>query len=254
MFRQKVKQYDADIKRDRITLPLAKKVASDYKELNRSGDISTHAYFEKETLHRNIEGQLASNIAQRESYIAQTKRDAWDAIIEKEKNISIVQRDLMRHREIALTHRLVAPSSGTVQQLSLYTVGGVAAAAQPLMNIVPDGNEFEIEAYIANKDIGFVENGQIAQVKVEAFDYTKYGTIPGKVVQISSDSFSDEKKNTVYAVKVFLDRTALEADGVRKKLTAGMAVTVDIKTGERRIIEYLLSPIAKTIREATNER
>jgi hemolysin D len=254
MFRQRVNQYDAEIKRDRMTLPLARKVAADYKELNRFGDASTHAYFEKETLHRNIEGQLASNIAQRESYITQTKRDAWDAIIEKEKNISSVQKDLMRYREIALTHRLVAPISGIVQQLSLYTVGGVTAATQPIMNIVPDSNEFEIEAFIANKDIGFVEKGQTAQVKVEAFDYTKYGTVPGKVAHISPDSLLDEKKNTVYAIKVLLDRTALEAEGVRKKLAAGMAVTVEIKTGERRIIEYLLSPIAKTIREATNER
>lgn len=254
MFRQKINQYDAEIKRDQVTLPLARKVASDYKQLNRYGDASTHAYFEKETLHRNIEGQLASNIAQRESYVAQTKRDAWDAIIEKEKNITVVQKDLMRYREVALTNRLVAPISGTVQQLNLYTVGGVAAGAQPLMSIVPDSNDFEIEATIANKDIGFIEKGQTAQVKVEAFDYTKYGTIPAKVVHISSDSLLDENKNTVYSVKVLLDQTALEAEGFRKKLSAGMTVTVEIKTGERRIIEYLLSPISKTIHEAINER
>ena len=254
MFRQKLAQYDAEILRDKKTLPVAKDLASSYRVMHANGDVSHHAYLEKEVVYRNLEGQLASMIAQRGVYVAQTKRDAWDAIIEIEKTILDTKSDANRFRSISSTLKLRAPVNGTVQQLNVHTIQGVAAAAQPLMLIAPDSAGIEIEALVANKDIGFIQSGQAASVKVDAFDYTKFGTIPAKVISISADAILDEKKQASYAVKVILDRNFVNAEGVQKKLTAGMTVSVEIKTGERRLIQYLLSPVVKMAREAMNER
>lgn len=254
MFRQKLAQYDAEIVRDTKTLPAAKELVAAYQKLDLSGDISRHAYLEKFVAYRNLEGQLASLIAQRAFYIAQTKREAWDAIVDAEKTIAMTKNDAVRFNSISSTLKLRTPVNGTVQQMTVHTINGVAAGAQPLMSIVPEGNDIEVTAYVANKDIGFVQKGQHAYVKVEAFDYTKFGTVPAKVVLISSDVVLDEGKQPAYAVTVLLDQQSINAEGMRKKLAAGMSVTVEIKTGERRLIEYLLSPIVKSVSEAMHER
>jgi hemolysin D len=254
MFRQKLAQYDAEILRDKKTLPVAKELATAYRVMYKNGDVSHHAYLEKEVAYRNLEGQLASMIAQRGVYVAQTKRDAWDAIIEIEKSILDTKSDANRFSSISSTLTLKAPVNGTVQQLNVHTVNGVAPAAQPLMLIAPESAGIEIEALVANKDIGFIQSGQAAFVKVDAFDYTKFGTIPAKVIWISADAILDEKKQASYAVKVVLDRNFVNVEGVQKKLTAGMTVSVEIKTGERRLVEYLLSPVVKIARESMNER
>jgi hemolysin D len=150
--------------------------------------------------------------------------------------------------------RLTAPVAGSVQQLAVHTVGGVVTPAQALLVIVPGDNPLEIEAFVENKDIGFVRTGQTAEVKVETFPFTKYGTLPGKVVQVSSDAIQDEKRGLVYAARVKLDKATLDVDGKTVNLTPGMAVTVEIKTGKRRIIEYFLSPLMQYKAESLRER
>ena len=92
---------------------------------------------------------------------------------------------------------LNAPVAGTVQQLAIHTVGGVVTAAQPLMVIVPADQPVEVEAMLENKDVGFVRIGQEVEVKIDAFDYTKYGTVPARVVHVSRDAIQDEKKGLV---------------------------------------------------------
>ncbi|WP_429557386.1 HlyD family efflux transporter periplasmic adaptor subunit [Paraburkholderia youngii] len=111
--------------------------------------------------------------------------------------------------------KLVAPVDGTVQQLAVHTVGGVIQAAQPLMKIVPTKSkvEVEVEAFIENKDVGFIREGQSAVVKIDAFEYIKYGTVAARVTHVSHDAIKDEKRGLIYSVRVTLDRSTMEIDG-----------------------------------------
>lgn len=136
----------------------------------------------------------------------------------------------------------------------MHTLGGVVQAAQPIMQIVPSQGPLEVEAFIENKDKGFVRAGQSAAVKVDTFEYTKYGTLPGKVTHVSQDAIPDEKRGLIYAVKVLLDETTLDVEGEPTPITPGMAVSVEIKTGDRRVIEYVMSPLMRHTREALRER
>ena len=143
---------------------------------------------------------------------------------------------------------------GTVQQLAVHTVGGVVPAAQPLMQIVPLNSMVEFEAFIADQDVGFVREGAHAAVKIDAFDYTRYGTVDAVVTHISRDAIEDEKKGLRYSVKVELTRPELMVDGRAIRLTPGMSGSVEIRTGERRVIQYVLSPLMQHAQESLHER
>ena len=139
-------------------------------------------------------------------------------------------------------------------KLTVHTLGGVVPAAQPIMQIVPRDGPVEVEAFMENKDKGFVRVGQSVAVKVDTFNYTKYGTLPGRVTHISQDAIPDEKRGLLYAVKIALDKTSLDVEGQDTPVTPGMAINAEIKTGSRRIIEYVLSPLIRHTHEAMSER
>jgi len=147
-----------------------------------------------------------------------------------------------------------APVAGSVQQLVVHTVGGVVTPAQPLLAIVPSGERLEVEATVLNKDIGFVKAGQAVTMKVESFPYTRYGYLTGTVMSVSHDAAQDEKMGLVFPARVQLDKATLMIDGVKVNLTPGMALSVEIKTGKRRVIDYLLSPLQQHTTEALRER
>ena len=152
--------------------------------------------------------------------------------------------------------RLVSPIVGVVQQLAVHTVGGVVTPAQPLLIVVPQDYPVEVEAQFENKDIGFVKEGQPVEIKVETFPFTLYGTIPGKVLTVSDDAvpLDKEKGGLVYASRVSMDRATMQVEGKRIHLSPGMAVTVEVKTGQRQVIDYLLSPLLKSMQESLRER
>jgi hemolysin D len=163
-----------------------------------------------------------------------------------------------------------------VQQLAIHTVGGVVTPAQALLTVVPKDSRLEIEAQVSNRDIGFVHEGQDAEIKIDTFIFTKYGFLHGTVKSISQDAIvqqkppmspEDQKKSgadnetsepkgqeLVYNAHVALDQTQMQVDGRMVNLAPGMAVTVEIKTGTRRVIEYLLSPLFRHKEEALHER
>jgi hemolysin D len=141
-----------------------------------------------------------------------------------------------------------------VQQLAVHTVGGVVTPAQALMVIVPHDHALEVEAFIANKDIGFISPGQDAEIKVETFQYTKYGTLHAKVSTVSSDAINDEKRGLIYATRVQPAQSSLRVAGTEVRLSPGMAVSVEIKTGKRRVIEYFLAPLLEHAYESLRER
>ena len=120
--------------------------------------------------------------------------------------------------------------------------------------VVPKDNPIEIEAYVENKDIGFVNPGQTAVVKIETFSFTKYGTIDAKVVSVSSDAVNDEKRGLIFPARVALTRSTLQVENKTVNLSPGMAVTVEVKTAQRRVIEYFLSPLLQYKDESLRER
>ena len=170
---------------------------------------------------------------------------------------------------------LTAPITGTVQQLAIHTVGGVVTPAQVLLALVPSDSPLEIEAMISNRDVGFVQRGQRAEIKVDTFNFTKYGLLHGDVLSVShdaivrdkpvdragekspgADSTSSEPKgqDLSFAARVSLDRSQMQIDDRLINLTPGMAVTVEIKTGSRSLLGYLLSPLMKYGHESMRER
>jgi len=175
--------------------------------------------------------------------------------------------------------KLIAPISGVVQQTAVTTVGQVVTTGQQLAVITPNGGRLQVEALVANLDIGFVKPGQDAVVKVDAFPFTRFGALHGKVVKIASSAIDEadakralanaaasanvtqlpsaapgQPESFVFPVTVSLDETAMKIDHAVIPLTPGMTVTVEIKTDSRRVIDYLLSPLARIASEAGRER
>ena len=119
---------------------------------------------------------------------------------------------------------------------------------------MPDGEALVVEALVLNKDAGFVQLGDRAVIKLEAYPFTRYGTLSGQVVQVSPDAIVDEKRGLVFPVRVKLSNTQLTVDERKALLSAGMCAWVEIVTGKQRVIWLLWSLVAKAVGEARRER
>ena len=202
-------------------------------------------------------------------FIADKTQKSADA----EKRRDRAEQELIKANSKNERTRLASPISGTVQQLAVTTLGQVVAGGQSLLTIVPSQSQVEIEANVTNLDIGFVQVGQEAVVKVEAFPFTRYGTAAGRVTKISRDSIDEQDANAqagvsvaprsqaaargqvlVFPATIELRNASLNVEGRDVPLSAGMAVTVEIKTGERRVIDFLLSPLKQYASQAARER
>ena len=175
------------------------------------------------------------------------------------------------------TLTLKAPIDGRVQSSIITNVGQVVDSGQEVMRIVPQDSRLEIEAYVPNQDIGFVRVGQEAVIKVESFPFTRYGSLKAKVIRIAKDAIpspdasaiegdptrvskasgfagAERTQNLVFAVELEPNASTIMVDGVARPLTSGMAATVEIKTGSRRLLEYLFSPVVEVGSKAMHER
>lgn len=250
------------------TVPIARQRAADYRNLIEQNFVPQHGYLDHEQVRIEQEADLAtqssmleeidvawqSTRAQRAEIVAETRRFNLDSATDGQQKLAVLEQELKKAIVRAETLHLVAPVDGTVQQLAVHTIGGVVTPAQPLMVIVPRDHPLEVEAFIENKDIGFVKADQEAEVKVETFQYTKYGTIDANVTSVSHDAINDEKRGLIYSTRVKMKKSNLLVDGTEVKLSPGMAVSVEIKTGKRRVIEYFLSPLIQHTRESLRER
>lgn len=150
---------------------------------------------------------------------------------------------------------LQAPVSGTINEVSVTTIGELAEAGQPLITIVPEGEELIVEALVLNRDVGFVSPGSRAIVKLEAYPFTRYGSLEGVLEHISPDAIVDERRGLVFPARVRIVRHKLRlAPGESPRLQPGMAATAEIVVSRRRVIDYLLSPVARAVRTAGRER
>jgi hemolysin D len=225
--------------------------------------------------YKEAEAAIASLADTRAKAIAEYRRALLDDLTKAEQKKASLAQDIIKAEERTKLQQLNAPVDGTVQQLAVHTVGGVVTAAQTLMVVVPLESKLEIEAMVSNRDIGFVHDGQEAQIKVDTFNFTRYGLLHGKLVSVSSDAIARENPQTrvavlsqgadtsssepkgqelVYAARVSLGQTRMKIEDRFVNLSPGMAVTVEIKTGSRRVISYLLSPLFKFKQESLRER
>jgi hemolysin D len=245
---------EGEIQHALSALPLAAERARDYAALAETNDVSRHAYLEKEQARVDLEGQLAEARNQERALAAETRKTAQDTLADAERVLSDASLDAVRAGAHSDLLKLVAPVDGTVQQLTVHTIGGVVPAAQALMQVVPAQSTVEVEAFMENRDVGFVREGQAAAVEVDTFNYAKYGTVPARVTHVSRDAIEDEKRGLMYSIRVALDRASIRTENGLARLTPGMSVTVQIKTGSRRVIEYVLSPLLQHVRESLHER
>jgi hemolysin D len=263
-------EIDAQIQKLTGTLPIEQKKEKDYAGLIVNGDVGLHDYYNEQQAVIQMQQDLSAERAKRveteatldasqrkrEAYVAQTRRTWLEKIHDDDAKAAGLVQDLTKAQQRGRLMRLLAPVDGTVQQLAIHTVGGVVTPAQIIMTLVPDRGPLMVEATIDNQDIGFIKNGQIAEVKVETFPFTRYGTLHGTVVQVSNDAKQDDndKKSWVFTAQLALSQNTMQIEDREIRLTPGMTVTAEIKTGRRRIIGYLLSPLMQHARESLHER
>ncbi len=250
------------------TLPLVRQKAEDFKRLAEQHFVARHGYMEQEQARIEQEASLAAQRSrvqeiaaalleahgQHSALSAEVRRVSLDSLNEGSQKSAALEQEMIKALSRAKLMTLTAPVDGTVQQLAVHTVGGVVTPAQPVMVIVPHDNPLEVEAFIENRDIGFVKPDQDADVKIETFLYTKYGTVPAKVVSVSHDAIHDERRGPVYSMRIKMARTTIMAEGIPVNLSPGMAVMVDVKTGKRRVVDYFLDPLFKYKNESLRER
>jgi hemolysin D len=179
---------------------------------------------------------------------------ANDELVKMSRQVIALSQELRKAEERQRLRQLRAPVGGIVQQLSVHTIGGVVSPAQPVLVVVPEGSPLEVEAFILNKDVGFVEAEQPVEIKIESFPFTKYGLIHGQVVHVSADSVENEDLGFTYPARVAMHEDKIRVQDRWVKLGPGMAVTVEVKTGRRRVIEFFLSPFLRYQDEAMKER
>jgi hemolysin D len=179
---------------------------------------------------------------------------ALDAFTEADANYRLRTEEVKKADDKAALTVITSPISGTVAQLSVHTIGAVVKPADPLLIIVPQGAELIVEAMVLNKDVGFVHVGQPAEVKLEAYPFTRYGVLQGTIEQLSTDSVENKELGLVFPCLVRLRQAYIQIGDKRVSLAPGFSATAEIKTGDRRILEFLLSPLSRRLQEAGRER
>jgi hemolysin D len=227
-------------------------------------------------------GQLIETKAAVNELASRKTRAISDFIAENTSKLADAERRrLQSSQQLAKSQikldrtKLVAPIDGTVQQLSITTLGQVVSPAQQLMVVVPSSGLLHVEAFVSNIDIGFVKVGQEATIKVDAFPFTRYGTIKATVTEIAREAIDEQEakrreanvasssaaspapsqqQSFVFPITLTLEAQSLSIDGHAFPLAPGMTVTAEIRTESRRAIDYFLSPLRRTVSQSLHER
>lgn len=205
---------------------------------------------------RQAEASLVSLEREVELVKAEFRRTTLAELTDVSTRMEAVRQELIKASQRQELNHITAPVSGVVQELAVHTIGGVVTAAQPLLTLVPEDLQLEVEAKLLNKDIGAVLPGQTVAVKLEAYDFTRHGALEGKIEWVGTDAVADENLGAVYPVRVSLAGEQLpnNVDGKRGRAIPGMSVTADIAIGQRRMLDYFLGPLLRYRDESMRER
>ena len=217
--------------------------SAEISELQREIDLLKKDISAQEKSVEKQEELLAQSETAIESANAEFEQSLTNMLVSNNQLITDYESDLKLREQTNKSQVLTAPVDGTVQTVSVTTVGGVVTSAQPVISIVPKNAELIVEADVLNRDIGYVFVGQEVSVKLDTFSFQKYGTIDGKIIYISPSAVEDERKGLVYKIKVSVDRSSFNINGTNVPISSGMSGTAEIKLEERRIIEFFLEPI-----------
>ncbi len=185
---------------------------------------------------------------------ARFRREAKEELSENEQSMDRVQELLDQANQQGVRAEIKSPADGIVQNMINNTIGGVVRPGEIILEIVPTGDALVIEARLNPTDRGYVELGQAALVKISTYDFARYGGLDGKVISVAPDSSTDEDGEPYFTVIVETDRSYIGSSEGELPITPGMQATVDIKTGTRSVVEYLIKPVLKLQHEAFRER
>jgi hemolysin D len=223
---------------------------------------------------KEADAAIAALRKSREQAVAAYRHSLLDGLAKSEQRAAELTQDVIKSERRTKLQALTAPVDGVIQQLAVHTVGGVVTPAQVLAVVVPLDSQLEIEATLSNADVGFVHAGQEAEIKVDTFNFSRYGLLHGRVLSVSRDAIERERgqpgtsgvpsaegrppdaqdSDLGYSITVSLEEKGLQVDDRTVELGPGMAITVEVKTGSRRIISYLLSPFAEYRHDVLRER
>ena len=249
-------------------VPLVKKEYADYEALYHQRIIAAHEYLavKKKLLDALSELTIASKrydsmqvevtaSEQAEAHFqANTIKKSFETMYESTQKQYQLKQALIKAKEQDRLMLIRSPIDGVVEGLLIHTLGGSVSLTEPLLQLVPANRTLEVEAYVLNKDRCFIHIGDAVQVKIESFPFTKYGMLKGKVIEITEDAKEDEKRGWVYTAQIQLMKNNLKGENKKITLQPGMNITADIKTGERRIIEYFLTPLVTHQKNSLHER
>src|SRR6266508_3057937 len=269
----------ATIRKLETTIPVVQQRVDIRKTLMDKELGSKLTYFEILQLLLEQQAELGvqkSHLQETEAAVAAVRVTRGQAVAEYRRTLSDeLAQDLIKAEQKTRLQLLTAPVDGVVQQLAIHTVGGVVTPAQSLLVVVPSDSRLEIEAMVSNRDIGFVQPGQEAEIKIDTFNFTRYGLLHGRVLSVSQDAIIRERQQDRssdralgtqnetsepkgqelnYSARISLDRSKMRIDDRMINLSPGMAVTVEIKTGARTILSYLLSPLLRYQQDSLHER
>lgn len=257
---QKIKQLTA----------LAAERLADYQRLFQLHAVSRHALLEKQqqyvelsserdTQHSRLQEIYALQAKQQQELLAHQadfRQTTLDSLRQAEQTMRQTGEELRKTALRQQRSQIRSPVDGTVQQLAVHTLGGVVTEAQTLMRIVPEQDVLVAEVTIQNQDIGFIHPGQPVAIKVDSFPYTRYGMLEGVLKSVSQDAVAENESGAawVFPGQIQLKQDYLSINGKPTRLAAGMTVTAEIKTGQRRLISYFLSPLQRYAHESLQER
>jgi hemolysin D len=250
------------------SVELVSKQEEAYRQLAEKGYASMmeHLQRQKELVRtekeldeqRKLADQIRDGLKEAEKNLEALKkereRSILGEIVEKERAITVLEGEFTKASRRSQLERLYSPVNGTVHGLATHTIGGVVTSAQPIISIVPEGTPLIVEAMALNQDIGFIHPGQKAELKLDTFPFQKYGTIDAELFYVSPDAQEDQKIGLVYKIKLKPKRFTIRVKDKDVPIVPGMAVTAEIKTGEKRVIEFFISPFIKYVDESLTLR
>ncbi len=249
-----------------------------FEDLAAKGLVGRLALLEKERTLLEQEQDLRTQvhairaareeIAQAQQRLVQLESDRRRSLL-SERSEAAAKTERLRQELAKVRHRqdlleLKAPHEGTIKDVATHTIGTVVSPGTVLMTVVPVSGKMRAEVFVSNHDIGFISLGQQVKVKLDTYEFQRYGMLEGTVNYVSADAVEDDaaqaptamarQQGLAYRALIELGTDALERDGARFGLAPGMRVNAEILIGRRSVMEYLLSPISKTVREAGRER
>ena len=262
-----VQELEAKQRAVETNLTLVRKKLAMSDSLLKEGLVSKMENNDLQATAQDLEGQaeiLKSSVPKAQSAADEARQRAVEERIKFVRSaladVADTELQLARDRELMAQASdqqrratITSPTDGIVKNLHVNTIGGVVRSGEDIMEIVPVHDQLLIEARLSPADRGYVAVGQSAEVKITAYDYTRYGGLKGKVVQVAPDTTVTSNGQAYYRVTVETEKSSLGANGTLP-ITPGMVAMVDIHTGQRSVLRYLITPVLKLKAEAFRER